>query len=73
MNNYGYQQGLLFFMIFGPNTSSNFNKIYIDVFLTQWDFHRVQVHPKRSSDEEIMTFEVRGHIVVVKPSQADLT
>ena len=24
--------------------------------LTQWDFHRVQEHPNRSSDEEVMTF-----------------
>ena len=29
--------------------SSNFNKLYIDGLWTQWDFHRVQEHPKRSS------------------------
>ena len=29
--------------------SSNFNKLYIDGFLTQWAFHRVQEHPKWSS------------------------
>ena len=53
INNYGYQQSLLFFMISGPNMSSNFNNLYIDEFLTQWDFHRVQEHPKRSSDEKV--------------------
>ena len=26
----------------------------MDRILTQWDFHRVQEHPKRSSDEEVM-------------------
>ena len=36
--------------------SSNFNKIYIDVFLTQWAFHRVKEHLNRSSDEGVMTF-----------------
>ena len=55
MNNYGYQQSRLFFVISGPNMSSNFNKLYIDGVLPQWDFHRVQEHPKRSSDEEVMT------------------
>ena len=40
--------------------------------LTQWSFHRVQEHPKRSSDEEVMSFRSwRSH--VVKPSKADLT
>ena len=29
--------------------SSNFNKLYIDGLWTQWAFHRVQEHPKRSS------------------------
>ena len=56
MNNYGYLQGLLFFMISGINMSSNFIKLYMDVFFTQWAFHRVQEHPKRSSNEEVMTF-----------------
>ena len=37
--------------------SSNFNKLYIDGFLTQWDFNRVQEHLNRSSDEEVMTFQ----------------
>ena len=35
---------------------SNLNKIYIDGFLTQWDFPRVKEHPNRSSDEGVMTF-----------------
>ena len=40
--------------------------------LTQWYFHRVQEHPKRSSNEEVMTFQIwRSH--VVKPSRGDLT
>ena len=42
MNNYGYLQGLLFFVISGNNMSSNFIKLFMDGFLTQWDFHRVQ-------------------------------
>ena len=47
--------------------SSNFKKLYIDGFLTQWAFHRVQEQPKRRSDEEVMTFRsLRSH--VVKPS-----
>ena len=49
------QHGLLFFVIYGPNMSSNILKLYIDVFYTQRAFHRVQEHPKRSLDEEIMT------------------
>ena len=45
---------------------------HMDGILTQWAFHRVQDHPKRSSDEEVMTFQSwRSHIV--KPSQAYLT
>ena len=35
----------------------NFNRLYIDGFLTQWAFHRVQEHPNRSSDEGVMTFQ----------------
>ena len=63
INSYGYQQGLLFLVIYGPNMSSKFNKLYIDGFLIQWDFHRVQEHPKRSSDEEVMTFRsLRSHM-----------
>ena len=49
------QKGLLFFMIFRPNMSSNIIKLYMDRFQTQRAFHRVQEHPKRSSKEEIMT------------------
>ena len=48
------QHGLLFFIISGPNISSNFIKLYMDIFLIQMYFHRVQEHPKRSLDEEIM-------------------
>ena len=44
--------------------SSNFNKLYIDGLLTQWDFHRVQKHPKRSSDEGVTTFRsLRSYVV----------
>ena len=50
-----HQQGLLFFMISGPNMSSNIIKLYINGFYTQRDFHRVQEHPKQSSDKEIIT------------------
>ena len=36
--------------------SSNLNKLYVDRFLTQWDFHRVQEHSNRSSDVGVRTF-----------------
>ena len=52
--------------------SSNFNKLYIDEFLTQWAFHRVQEHPKRSSNEEVMTFRSLRSLEI-KLSKADLT
>ena len=51
--------------------SFNFNKIYIDGFLTQWAFHRVQEHRKRSSDEEVLTFR-SWRSYVVTPNRADL-
>ena len=51
--------------------SSNFKNLYIDGFLTQWDFHRVQEHPKWSSDEGVMTFR-SWRSYVVTPSRADL-
>ena len=37
--------------------SLNFINLYIDGVLTQWDFHRVQEHPNRSSDEGVMIFQ----------------
>ena len=49
---------------------SNFNKLYLDGFLTQWYFHRVEEHPKRSSDEGVMTFRSWRSYVVI-PSRAD--
>ena len=49
------QQGLLFFVISGPNMSSNFIKLYMYGFYTQMAFHRVHEHLKRSSEEEIIT------------------
>ena len=52
--------------------SSNFIKLSMDEFLTQWDLHRVQEHLKRSSDEEVMTFRSWWSYVVT-PSRADLT
>ena len=48
------QQGLLFFMLSGPNMSFHFIKLYMDGFWTQRPFHRVQEHSERSSGEEIM-------------------
>ena len=64
MNNYGYLQSLLFFMIFGMNMSSNFIKLSMDEFLTKWTFHRVQEHPNRSLDGEVMTFRSwRSYVV----------
>ena len=64
MNNYGYLQSLLFFMIFGMNMSSNFMKLSMDGFLTKWAFNRVQEHPNRSLDEEVMTFRSwRSYVV----------
>ena len=55
MNN-GYEQpaGPTVFVISGPTLSSIIIKLYMDGFYTQRAFHRVQEHPKRSSDEEIM-------------------
>ena len=50
--------------------SSNFNRLYMDGFLTQWDFHRVQEHSKRSLDKEVMTFQ-SWRSYVVTPSRAD--
>ena len=38
--------------------SFNFNRIYIDGFLTQWDFNRVKEHSNRSLDEGVMTFRI---------------
>ena len=48
------QQGLLFFVIYGPNIGSNFIKLYMYGFFTQRSFHVVQEYSKRSSNEEIM-------------------
>ena len=36
MNNNGYLHGLLFFVLYGTNMSSNFIKLSNDGFLTQW-------------------------------------
>ena len=71
MNKYDYHICLLFFMISGPNLSSTFIILYMAGFLTQWSFHKVQEHPKRSSDEEVMTFR-SWMLHVVKPSRANL-
>ena len=49
------KHSLLFFVISGQNMSSNIIRLYLDGFYTKRAFHRVQEHPKRSSDEEIMT------------------
>ena len=44
--------------------SSNFIKLSMDGFLTQWDFYRVQEHPNRSSDKDVMTFRSwRSYVV----------
>ena len=45
---------------------------HMNGILTQWDFHRVQGHLKRSSDEGVMTFQ-SWRSYVVKPSRVDLT
>ena len=64
MNNYGYLQGLLFFMLYGMNMSSNFIKLSNDGFLTQWAFDRVQEQQNRSLDKEVMTFRSwRSYVV----------
>ena len=61
---YDYHIYLLFFLISRPNMSSPFIILCISVFLTQWAFHRVQEHPKRSSDEGVMTFRSwRSYVV----------
>ena len=48
------QQGLLFFVLYGPNMSSNIIKLYMDGFFTQRSFHRVQEQSK-------MEFERRNY------------
>ena len=53
---YDYHIYLLFFLISGPNMRSTYIILCMAVFLTQWAFHRVQEHPKQSSDEGVMTF-----------------
>ena len=54
----------MFFVIYGTNMISNFIKLSMDEFLTQWAFHRVQEHPNRSSDEGVMTFRSwRSYVV----------
>ena len=53
---YDYHICLLFFLISRSNMSSTFIILCMAVFFTQWAFHRVQEHPKRSSDEGVMTF-----------------
>ena len=64
MNDYGYPQGLLFFVISRMNMNSNFINLSMDGFLTQWAFHRVQEHLNRSSYEEFMTFRSwRSYVV----------
>ena len=63
MNNYGYLYCLLFSMFSGTNMSSKLIKLSIDVFLTQWDFHRAQEHLNWSSDGEDMTFRSRRSYV----------
>ena len=35
--------------------SSNLKKLYVDGFLTQWAFHRVQEHLNRSLDVGVRT------------------
>ena len=55
--NSGYEQPArpTIFVIYGHNLSSNIITIYLTEFETHIYFHRVQEHPKRSLDEEIMT------------------
>ena len=38
-------------------SNAHYPKNNPDGNLTQWAFHRVQEHPNRSSDEEVMTFQ----------------
>ena len=64
MDNYGYLYCLLFSVFSGTNMSSNIINLSIDEFFTQWDFHRVQEHLNRSSDEGDMTLRSwRSHVV----------
>ena len=43
-------------LIYHLGQASNILLRHMNVFLTQWAFHRVQEHPNRSSDEGDMTF-----------------
>ena len=61
---YDYHICLLFFLISGPNMISTFIILCMDVFLTQWAFHRVQEHLNQSLDEGDMTFRSwRSYVV----------
>ena len=71
MNNYGYLQGLLFFMIFGTNMSSSFINLYMNGFSTQWSFHIVQEHPNQSSDGIYLAFMVPTVKIYVDSSYND--
>ena len=68
MNNYGYLYCLLFSVFSRTNISSNIINLSIYEFLTQWDFHRVQEHPNRSSDEGVITFR-NWRSCVVNPDE----
>ena len=43
-------------LIYHLDKASNILLRHMNVFLTQWSFHRVQEHPNRSSDGGDMTF-----------------
>ena len=55
------QQGLLFFVIYGTNMSSNFIKIYMDGFETQRAFYRVKDTQNRVQMKKLWSSKVRGH------------
>ena len=78
MNNYGYLQGLLFFMISGSNVKSNFIKLSMDGFLTQWLSRESNNTQNGVRTKELWPSEVGGHTYsnpdgLTITSQADLT
>ena len=45
-------------LIYHLGQASNILLRHMNIFLTQWDFHRVQEHPNRSSVGGDMTFQI---------------
>ena len=58
---------------FPAGSSTHWVQRHPDRSLTQWDFHRVQEHPNRNSDEEVMTFQSWRSHMTRQPYPASLS